>query len=436
MVRTFLVMLVALGLGCEPNAFDIDRFPIETQAADIPLVELAAGDGAPVPAVVDTASPLTLFDALDGPVQRRRADVTLFGQSPGGDPVLRAEFPSSTVVRRPLAEVGVTGGAFRAHPVGAVLGADILRRYALGLELSSNVFRLAPGLAGSDEHLGRDCTAVFRTPVVGGGRLLVGEAEIEYPATRLVLGGCAGQRVTSLLSRPTGADVLLVVATGTPMTVLSRSAYERAIDASLDPSSLGTVTLFLPGAAAGITAHLGTLDKLAIVGDRITDRGPCEELWTTQHAAIGSCCFEAGGGLGCPCRIDGDNCQAPAVAEVCGDLTVAVVRDTEPFLQALREELRPRFADVDGLLGADILAAFEIDLDYPGGRSMFRCEDELGADIASCRVIPRMDDRQMAADVDSCLPRVESCVALETFPPEVTCVTEAPDTDVRTRSRP
>ncbi len=56
-----------------------------------------------------------------------------------------------------------------------------------------------------------------------------------------------------------------------------------------------------------------------------------------------------------------------------GGIDVLVISDDEPVLQALRTELAPDQANVDGILGTEVMLGLVIDADYPNNRMLMRC---------------------------------------------------------------
>jgi hypothetical protein len=189
-----------------------------------------------------------------------------------------------------------------------------------------------------------------------------------------------------------GADLLLLLATGMGPSVISESAYARyfqALDAvcSADPNPcdgtvlsvpleydlLPLVCAYLP---SGPTVARGaTIQRFAIAGDAEDVRGPCEERRAARLMAAGGCNDD----IDCPCEDENKlRCRTAAVVELDPDIPieVAVLPDSHPMLQALREELRPEQAEVDGLLGLDAFWDVQVDIDYPGQRILYRCSDQ------------------------------------------------------------
>ena len=76
-----------------------------------------------------------------------------------------------------------------------------------------------------------------------------------------------------------------------------------------------------------------------------------------------------------------------------------MIADDEPILQALRTELRPDQAEVDGILGTNAMRIAELDIDYPHDRMLARCT----APGCSARpALPEVEDRE----------HVKACIAL------------------------
>ena len=91
------------------------------------------------------------------------------------------------------------------------------------------------------------------------------------------------------------------------------------------------------------------------------------------------------------------SCRAAAVTDVRppGGLPFVIVGDELRLLQALRIELRPTVAEVDGILGASALVNARVDLDYPNGRVLWRC-GESAEQPPSCTNYTAIVDRTRA----------------------------------------
>ena len=74
-----------------------------------------------------------------------------------------------------------------------------------------------------------------------------------------------------------------------------------------------------------------------------------------------------------------------------------ILDDAHPLLQGIRNELRPNFAEVDGLIGMETLGSFLLDIDYPGSRLIFRCSG------GECKHRPHIDgdNRDRARDLSA-----------------------------------
>jgi hypothetical protein len=102
------------------------------------------------------------------------------------------------------------------------------------------------------------------------------------------------------------------------------------------------------------------------------------------------------------CKNDSEFCDAPAMIELAPidpaeRIEVLVVPDKERTLQALRTELRPDQAEVDGVLGTNVLRNAEIDVDYPHDRLIARCAD------AGCTARPQLARDEDRLQIRSCL---------------------------------
>jgi hypothetical protein len=235
------------------------------------------------------------------------------------------------------------------------------------------------------------------------------------PPSRLLLRACAGaaafQREDPLPARccpadvrglVSGVDLSLLLTTGTGPLVLGRAAWAR-LAPSLPGATLGGSDrpLLVATAARPIAAQWTKVPRLALVNreaDPGADPGPCAELARarrleqvdfrqSQQSKKAACAL--------PCDLDpqtpGRAQNSAAYLEVSGDLDVAVIDDTDPLLQAVREEVRPGGPEIDGFAGAAALLGTRVELDYQGSdtRAIFSCEDDGGAPASSCRAVPR-----------------------------------------------
>ncbi|HUS66908.1 MAG TPA: hypothetical protein VMZ28_20360 [Kofleriaceae bacterium] len=381
-----VALLAATAVGCDDAPRAIDPFPIRLDLSRGPaLAAVDVGDGAR-PAIIDTLSALTLLDPLataDGGAvpdpRRRRVKLTLLGLDADGLPTVpRARFPDTDALElHPCpgdarCRVGLEGDSVEFD---AILGADLLGRTAARFDYPARELRFFPETAGTEAQLTNDCQAVMPNVFAGGGTLLVGGTEVSYTGRRPALGACL-DTADAPEDRERGTDTLLLVSTGIGITILAASAYDRYALASGAPerSALPIGTLHL---ASGPTeVGLGEIGRLALVGalsDEAGERGPCRELYLNRLMSVRACEDEDAGIRRCPCP-DGDEfCRTAAAVDLTAPLQVAVLDDSHPLLQSLRDELRPGRPEVDGILGARALAPLRIEFDYPNGRVVMRC---------------------------------------------------------------
>jgi hypothetical protein len=393
-IRARLLLVVVTAAACDDGVPPvIDPFPIRVSTAGGPL--LAAGrtaeDTTPVVALVDTLTPLTVFDSFEPPADalpapsRRPTTVTLHAACSDDDvacaqAVPRARFEGAAVIDLhpcldPAAGCAVGLGDATA-PFRAMIGADLLSQVAVRLDLTGDesILQFLPDIAGDAAQHCAAGVAVMGASPSGGGTLLIGGGEVNYAGDRLALDTCLGFDPDSV-ARPSGADAVLVLATGIGPTVLTEAAYRRYRLATDAPplEELAPTTLRLP--SGPIAARLGSLAHVAIVGSGAEARGPCEER---RAAEIMRGQRECGDAIEvCPCPDDETSCATTAAVEFHfpdeAPIEVAIVSDEEPVLQALRDELRPAHAEVDGLLGMSALTRVRLDLDYPHSRLLAEC---------------------------------------------------------------
>jgi hypothetical protein len=138
---------------------------------------------------------------------------------------------------------------------------------------------------------------------------------------------------------------------------------------------------------------------MALVGGYDDQRGPCRQVYA-HHLLTERVCTEADD---CPCP-DARVCRVPAIVELApaARIPVLIVPDDDGLLQALRTELRPRTAEVDGVLGTSALAPTSMDVDAPNNRVLIRCE------AAECTVRPELITDDLGDLVRDCVERAAS----------------------------
>jgi hypothetical protein len=453
--------LTALGAGCAPPCCTVDSEPIPVSRAPLgqgtasgALLALARlpGGGAPFPMVVDTASPATI---LSGPPKSGQLEIETggFDLLDANDPAaVRARFRNLGLFSLPLGPVGDAA----TLPLG-VLGGDLMHAFSMEMRFAKTCPGAAPDAGpggptstcssvtfwthqGASESFLEDAGyAVLQFALYGGGETTASSqpgflglsAPVTLPATRIVLRACGAPRAFSTdemreacctrgdeLARATGVDLALLLATGVGPMVLSQQAWLR-LAAKLTPVPPVTAApLFVASWPLPIAAEWTTIPRFALVDGSdppsTGDQGPCVDLgrarriaWaTTQtskqvpfsaHAPVGACVQ--------PCDTDPAESDlalnSPAYLEINGSVPVAVVDDAEPFLQALRFDIRPEGPDIDGLVGAAALGAARLEVDYLNDppRAIFSCEPNVGTDAcyasSRCPRLPNQNDQHL-----------------------------------------
>lgn len=444
------------------NDFSGDPFPIAVDTSSGAVSVFARGEGvAEGAALLDILAPISIVDP-SSPTAAPRIEARSLALLAPPDRIQRARLSGQLIEMHPC-DPGVTdpaqiqdncpvGGEGREQEISITVGADLLAGDALRLELQQSRLFLLPDIAGNDSDRSDACDAVFPQPFRGGGTLLIGGTEVPYLGRRIVMTACANPvevaplnpmlpapdaPLTSLL--PTwarswapravpsqrGIDLLLVASTAVSETLLSESAYRRyllsvmpadQIDAFLAAQPAGYVTL-LSGRVDGRRA---TLPSLALVG-KSTERGACgdvyahryltrddnlnppamEELDEEDKDGVISACQP--GTVDCPC--DRLPCGAPAIVELAGNggaqLNVLVIPDANPLLVGLRTELHPDEAEVDGVIGNELIGRLSFDVDYPNNRVLARCAAPI--DGGSCLARPELPNFEYGQRMTCCL---------------------------------
>lgn len=404
-MRLSVVSILVLGLnGCGSGDL-IDPFPMSIDVSSgAAMLTVSAGlEGERIPAVLDTMSPITIIDGFvqGEPVpspRRRQTDLALYAGA-----VPRAEFLGVSAFeihpcpdRSAYCELGV--GDSRAQ-FRAIVGADVLSRGAVRFDLPASTVTFFPDIAGDDESRGRACAAVFPSPFSGGGTLTLGGSEVDFSSSRIALGACLHYDVSR---RDSGADVLMVLSSGISVSVLSESAYERyrerVGDAAMAPAlgNLPPGQVHMPSGT--VAARMGTITRAALVGEGSDERGPCQELYANHVLSANGCRDPDAPVRPCPCADDRTFCSTAATVELDRAFPVAVISDLDPLLQALRNELRPQYPEVDGILGLGALAPTSVDIDYPNQRVLFQCEDD-----SQCTARPEVRSLNTLPEIAACV---------------------------------
>jgi len=409
MVRPAWVAVIAAVTGCaEPDQFSGDPFPIEyVSRAGAVTVEVRATGELPRPAVLDLMSPLTVLDnGLDADPARRFVELDLLGLVATGGTVSRARFSGTVLQLHPCSGEASCAVGDPAAPfvVSAVLGTDLLAGDAVRFDFSASQLYVLPDIAGDTAARTALCDGVFSRPFQGAGTLILQGAEVAFTSHRIVVEACLGpdvQPATPTTKR--GGDALFVISTGLGVNLITESAYLRYADstAAAVPDLLALPETTVRIVSGPITGRLGTIPELAVVGTAPKNpRGPCRETYASTYLETVDPLAICPAGVDCPCKAGDRGCSAPAVVRLTPavGIPIVVVPDVDPLLQALRAELRPLVGEIDGVLGTDVLAPVELDVDYPHDRLLWRCAAGDG-----CEVRPQVDGLAHQVDLVGCL---------------------------------
>jgi hypothetical protein len=403
------------------------------------LAAVAGFPGAPpgqtFPMVVDTGSPFTILAAPAGSAETNPASWNLYGAGAASPAPLRAIFTGWNVIGVPLYPAGDP-----TFSPGGVLGADLLRGYSVefrfgelcsagGSELCSSMTFW--GHLGEDASLLEDAgyAVVNFTPFGGGEITAEGNPDflglrgpLDVPATRVVLRACVvpdpfspdkgSPRLSpasctngqAALKQASGVDLSLMIDTGVGPLVLSASAWARVVAAAgqslptpialplppLTPPTPAPPPLYVATWPTPIDVLLwATIPRFVLINLEAgpdNDPGPCVELgrarrtemvsyWSVQKHPVNSC--------GAMCDRDPNNtaeaANSAAYLEINGQIPVAVLSDSDPFLQGLRFDILPEGPELDGLVGANALGRSRLELDYVSSpsRAVFSCETDV-----------------------------------------------------------
>jgi len=282
-------------------------------------------------------------------------------------------------------------------------GSDSLR---LHLDPAApQIFVLTP-IAGDSNHRSKLCDGVFPSPFQGGGTLVIGGTEVQFSNWRIALNACLAPDPTNAVASMRGTDALLVASTGVGISLIDQSAYARyqlGHPAAPDPSTLPDDSVWL---SSGLVSgkHV-TIPSVALVASSASNpRAPCTQTYLS-HALVPNNLSKVG--PPCPCGSVGgtnscyDFCPVPAVVELATSIDFLIVSDDDPTIQALSEELSPAQPQVDGILGANAISHFELDVDYPtNGRLLARCF--AGDTSGQCSVRPELENECERDDISPC----------------------------------
>jgi hypothetical protein len=396
---------IALLAGCDlltdpfrTNDASGDVYPIPVDLTSGAIrVSTSETNSGPRDSLIDVLAPITTLDT--GPNAAAHAELRSLlvlgaATAPGGRSVPRARLTGTVLElhpcspEQPSCEAGSDGATFE---VKVVLGADLFAGDALRLDLQTSTLALLPDIAGDNTTRSDLCEAVFPAPFRGGGTLLYGGSEVPYGGRRIVVSACAVPLPDpEQPARLRGTDLLMVVSTALGVTLLSESAYSRYRE--VHPTAPDLLTLPAGGVmipSGRVEGRTTTLPSLALVG-RGTKRGACGDVCAHR------CLVNQVPAAQCSCL--GTLPGTPAMVSLATPIRVLVVSDAEPVLVGLRTELHPDEAEIDGIIGTELLKQVQLDIDYPNDRLLARC----GA--APCSICPELPNASaLAARVDQCV---------------------------------
>ena len=313
------------------------------------------------PAILDTGSPVSTLSNAAGCA----ADTALVLNSAAVPDRIRLAFPDL----HPYCVEGdsVVGGDLLVH-YEAIFAGDRCGTPALGcLQLAPHEVESTRALSQETQPDGSSHPfAALSYELLGGGSFIDASGRTRtWPATRVPLRVCINPPQTA--TDPPGIDATLLVATGREGLTFTDSMLERA------------------GLAAGVPIQELVLMGHTLGGANITDPGPCAEfsraiclntLPPPPNNQVRQCNDQLK--QGCENAIfppnDTDslnNCSdVGAYVILDGPLDVSRIADEDPYIQSARNEVRPRIADIDGLLGSSVLSRLEqVRIDYQGNSS-------------------------------------------------------------------
>jgi hypothetical protein len=393
--------------------------PIPLSLAGGALTTTATVDGMPTPfpVVVDTGTPLTVYDDHSQRISGRTGNFRLF--SSAGVP--RLEYDGVQLFDTPLGTLGLA-----AMPIDGILGGDNLQRTAVTFDYRGGApsMTLIPQITTCGCALADECNAVFPFSLEGGQNTIDLSGDLyNYPATRVVIDVCLqpladpvsqdapcnpGGNTDNPLAAvylPSGIDVKLMVASGFPGVAISSGALARlAGQAAVDAALASPTTLHLPDPAddpisvGQVSLGDATHAALALVSSE-SYFGPCAELarsrrlrrFKTQPDLERACALDkrapdvgrCSSATNSDCSDQSTN-TAASIVELAAPLPAYVLADSTPLLIGINDDVQPSNAAVEGLIGTAALARLVATVDYPSNRLIAQCAAD-----GNCIMYPR-----------------------------------------------
>jgi hypothetical protein len=401
--------LLVVCAGCQSPAVYFLPEPIPLTLDGDALVSTATiNHASPFPVVIDTASPVTVYDDQQNHTALSSGTFTLLDAS--GRP--RLQLDDLRLYTTPLRSLGVSG-----FPIGGVLGGDSLQRWVIGFDYRTPSITIQDALTSCGCELAQQCDATFMFTLAGGGtdrQLTIGGDVLSYPPSRILVDvcldpladplsrdqPCAGMTdgdITNPAYLSSGVDARLIVSTGFPGFALSTSMYERLHGLGSAPAP--SLHVHLPDTAddgdgaAGLPVGQATIGASGIASVVLVERlgylGPCAELARSRRQRRNPLDARRVSESGClltdACygsSSSSDYCndtsgtaksRVSANVEIDDPLPTYVMADSAPILAGINADVRPNSATVDGIIGTEVLKRLVGFIDYPNHRLVARC---------------------------------------------------------------
>ncbi len=444
-ILSVLVLLSGLGAcGSDTDTRAIEYcIPLES-GLELPVArvlleyELFSSENRPTVAdtnrfLVASESPITVVHGSEmeiGEVELAQTSLAVL-DADSEEVVGRAIFWDVSALRMVLPPLGPGGESVRYD---GILGGDLLRKHSVRLVYHGDTtcslpwmdvgyappsIKFSSALPDSDGELGNDGYAVLDYKLAGGGTAMVDDRELQFGATRVAVGVCVEpdpywpdddsamtvdctdlEAHLEVLVPVTGVDAFGLIATGTQPLVITESFYE-SLSGQMGPGwpASGEIATTIDLPEGTVDAVRVDLSRIALVGDRYNNRGPCAELALRRRIDLAL--------RFCPTRVPSDVAKRGAsVLEVDTQRTTGAdqvslptyrIADSTMMMSGLQAEVSTQIPGIDLLVGAALLRHFELWIDYPASRVVMRCmnwvdpvstadatEDALGRPVLPC----------------------------------------------------
>jgi len=357
------------------------------------------------------------LETMDAAIVDNRSALPDPAQSPVMGRAIFTNFPAF-ITRIPALGPGENTSFYKG-----ILGGDLLRRYAVRIHYGSDPECILPWApeerfstitfiqeyADDQKDLAGDGFSVMRFSLAGGGQMLFNNKTVNFGATRVTVSGCVeAEPFSPELLDPSSAGIanlddletkiptsgqnaVFLLATSTIPLVLGDRFFAGLRAAGNEtsreyPTTSTTINLM----EGQVHAESTTLNRVALVGSVSDDMSPCQELalrrriawirywlpqqqWSQEVLKINK--------LGAPvAEYDAERNPESAHAP----LSVYIISDSTKLFEGLRFETAQQIPGIDGIIGHDFLKNFELIVDYPGERIVFRCKNYKPPEQSNC----------------------------------------------------